>query len=278
MPFRSTSLSSPSELQVDAARLARAVLGFCLLAEFAFVVLDYHINYGKWTETGALRRMFNIAREDSLASWFAVTQTLLIALTLWLVYAILRRSDYPRWRVTGWLVLAVFFTYMAVDDGAQIHERLGTAFKTASVAAGNSLGFFPSYTWQLLFLPLFAALGFFTLVFSWLELREGSLRTLLAAALCLLAVAVGLDFVEGLDDDHPWNAFTWLVEHYDIDPWTRARFGSSDFNTLRHFSKSIEEAVEMAANSFLWFLFLRHLPSVTGGVSLRFRRERASEK
>jgi len=278
MTSRAGSHSSPIELQVDATRLARRVLGLCLLAEFAFVVLDYHINYGKWTETGALRRMFNIAREDSLASWFAVTQAFLIALTLWFVYAILRRSDYPRWRVTGWLVLAVFFTYMAVDDGAQIHERLGTAFKTASVAAGNSLGFFPSYTWQLLFLPLFAALGFFTLVFSWLELREGSLRTLLAAALCLLAVAVGLDFVEGLDDDHPWNAFTWLVEHYDIDPWTRARFGSSDFNTVRHFSKSIEEAMEMAANSFLWFVFLRHLPSITGGVNLRFRREIASEK
>lgn len=257
------------EFDVDARRLARRVLWFCLLAELALLVLDYHVNYGRATEIGALRRMFNTAREDGLASWFAVTQTLLIALTLWLIYSVAKAGRKPRAIVVGWLVLALFFTYMAIDDGAQIHERLGSTFKALREASGASLDFFPSYTWQLIFLPGFAALGFFTVAFLWFELNDNASRALLVAAISLLALAVGLDFVEGLDDDHPWNAYTLLSERYDIVPWTRARFGKSDFDTLRHFSKSIEETIEMAANSLLWFIFLRHLPLMSREFRVR---------
>ena len=86
--------------------------------------------------------MFNTAREDGLASWFAVTQTLLIALTLWLIYSVAKAGRKPRAIVVGWLVLALFFTYMAIDDGAQIHERLGSTFKALREASGASLDFF----------------------------------------------------------------------------------------------------------------------------------------
>ena len=41
--------------------------------------------------------------------------------------------------------------------------------------------------------------------------------------------------------------------------------------TLEHFSRSIEEALEMAANSILWFLFLRHLGARRGELHVRFR-------
>lgn len=64
--------------------------------------------------------MFNIAREDGLASWFAVTQTLFVALTLWLIYTLTKRGGGSRSKVYGWLVLTLFFAYMAVDDGAQM--------------------------------------------------------------------------------------------------------------------------------------------------------------
>ena len=176
--------------RVDTSRLATKILWFCLLCEIAFVILDYHVNYGRWTEIGAMRRMFNTAREDGLASWFAVTQTPLVSLTLWFIYALAKRGHQPRLKVVGWLVLALFFTYMAFDDGVQMHERLGSTFNTVRERSGGSLDFFPSYTWQILFLPGFALLGGFTLCFLWLELHDGALRGALVLAILLLVFAV----------------------------------------------------------------------------------------
>ena len=124
--------------------------------EISFVLLDYHVNYGRLTEVGAIRRLTNIAREDGLASWFGTTQTLLMALTAWGLLLLARAGRSAAWRRTGWLVVAVVFTYMAVDDGAELHERLGTLSSVLRERSGPSpLDLFPSYSWQILFVPLF---------------------------------------------------------------------------------------------------------------------------
>ena len=88
--------TEPVHLTINSERLARRVLIFCLLAEIVFVFLDYHINYGEWTYIGAMRRMFNTAREDGLASWFAMTQTLLAGLTLGLIYISVKNAGGQR--------------------------------------------------------------------------------------------------------------------------------------------------------------------------------------
>ena len=82
-------------LRINTATLALYILVFCIAAEVAFVVLDYYINYRELVDIGAMRRMFNIAREDSLASWFGTTQTLLAGLTLWLIHAVARHHGAP---------------------------------------------------------------------------------------------------------------------------------------------------------------------------------------
>ncbi len=110
-------------------------------------------------------------------------------------------------------------------------------------------------------------MGLFMLIFLWIEL--GRARLLLAMS--LLALAVGLDFIEGLSEDHRWNVYSWLAESTDLDSWTEARFEASAYETLEHFSRSIEEALEMAANSVLWFLFLRHLGTRGDELHIRFR-------
>ncbi|MGH9461199.1 MAG: hypothetical protein ACRD1X_08270 [Vicinamibacteria bacterium] len=262
--------STAVELTIDSEALARRVLILCVVAEILFVLLDYHINFGEWTDIGAMRRLFNIAREDSLASWFATTQTLLAGLTLGLIYLVTRGQPGMGWKATAWLVLASFFIYMAVDDGAQLHERLGSTVDAMRVATGASLDFFPSYTWQLIFLPFFGALGLFMLVFLWRELGSPSSRVLLSTAIAFQVFAVGLDFLEGLEPDHPWNLYAAISDRYDLEPWTESRFGESSYDALDHFSRSMEEALEMAAISILWFLFLRHWSVVPGHLKIRF--------
>ncbi len=266
-------------LQVDVRRLTWTIFAVFLCLEIAWVLLDYHVNYRNRADVSAIRRLFNITREDGIASWFAVTQTFLSGLTCWVVWTVVRRQDAVRWRRIGWLVLALLFTYMAVDDGAKIHERLGTAFEVMAERAeasgeesfaGTLLDFFPSYPWQVVFLPFFGALGLFTLVFLWFELGGGLPRLLVVVAIGCFVTAVSLDFVEGLAEKHPWNLYTWIAERWDLESFTEARFDESPFDTLRHFSKSIEEFLEMLGNTLLWYVFLRRLTETAPDLRFRF--------
>ena len=188
---------------VAPARIARWVFACCLILEIAFVLLDYHVNYGRLTEVGAIRRLTNIAREDGLASWFGTTQTLLVALTAWGILLLTRAGQAPVWRRGGWLIVAITFTYMAVDDGAQLHERLGTLSSALQDGSRSSLlDLFPSYAWQVLFVPLFSLFGVMLAVFLWYELDGRAALLLVVSALACFAVAVGLDFIEGLNGPH----------------------------------------------------------------------------
>ena len=110
------------------------------------------------------------------------------------------------------------------------------------------------------------------LVFLWHELNTKSSRILLLTAISLQVLAVSLDFVEGLDPEHRWNLYTIISERVELDVWAAERFGETAYDALRHFSKSIEEAIEMAAMSIRWFLCLRHLSHVAGDLRVRFFR------
>ena len=90
-----------TELTFRATPLVRAVVAVCVTAEFLFVVLDYHVNYAGLSRIVSVRNLCNIAREDSLASWFGTTQTLLLALTLWMIFLVVRASGADRPRRIG---------------------------------------------------------------------------------------------------------------------------------------------------------------------------------
>lgn len=252
---------APVELYVEWNRLALRALVVCLAAEALLFVLDYHVNYGRLIDVGAMRRLFNTAREDGLASWFASTQTLLLGLTLLGLYFVERSR--------GYLVLALGFLYVAVDDGAQLHERFSSTFD-ALTERSTLAASFPSYTWHVLFLPAFAALGLYLLVFLWRKLEHGGHRLILVSALACVVLAVGLDFVEGLEEGTPGNPYSAAVSRYpSIDAWSRGRFETPGVESLRHFSKSLEETLEMAAISLLLFLLVGHVGRVAPDVRVR---------
>ena len=285
---RASTTVQIEELTIDPPRLAKKILIFCVAAELAFVFLDYHLNYGNLVNLASVLFLFNIANETGFAAWFATTQTLLAGLTLWLIYVAVRRQTGPKWKSTGWLVLAAFFTYMALDDGVQLHERVGTIFQVLTVEDRGSAGYFPSYYWQLLFVPIFGILGLFSLGFLWSQLNSRSSRILLVAALGCFVIAVVMDFFEGLDPVHRWNVYRAISDDFDLatwtetghpnalEAWTQARFDRSAYDTLRHFSKSIEETLEMLGNSLFWYLFLCHLSVAAGGLRIRFGPRRST--
>jgi hypothetical protein len=256
-PSTSATEFGATRIAIDGRRLPVRIFVFCLVIELLFVLLDAVVNYGELTDLGPLKRLFNITREDGLATWFMVTQTFVAALVLWLIFLVHRSRSCATRKIAAWGFLAGFFTYMAADDGAKIHERLGSIFSEVNETAGSDppadalehlQGMFPSYDWQLVALPLLAAAGLFMVVFLLREIHDRKGRVLLFLAPGFMATAVGLDFIEGLDDSHAWN----------IQVWIREAFGLTKY-TVRHFAKSLEEFLEMVAISLLLMLFIRQL-------------------
>jgi len=248
---------------------------FFLVIELFLVLLDAVVNYGELTDLGPIKRLFNITREDGLATWFMAIQTFLAALVLWLIFLVHRGRCSSSRQVFAWGFLAGFFTYMAADDGAKIHERMGSVFsELSSSGSGPPDGLperlqamFPSYEWQLVMLPVLASAGLFMLIFLWRELRDRKGRVLLLLAVSLMVLAVGLDFIEGLDDSHAWNIHVWIREAFDLSKYT-----------VRHFGKSLEEFLEMVAISLLLMLFVRHLiKTVDSRLLIDFRGPQVME-
>jgi len=248
--------AEPIRIRVNMDQLIRNILIFCIGCEIGFVLMDIIFNFLEFSEYKTIRRFWNIAREESLASWFGTTQTFMAGLTLWLIFFINKHTETSWKTVFGWFVLAMFFTYMAIDDGAEIHERLGTVFelmseknegtKALSSWAARLLAFFPSYPWQLLFLPFFGIVGVFMFFFLWARLDVKTARLMILLALACFVAAVCLDFIEGLDKNHQWNIHTMIREKYDLEKYT-----------VRHFSKSLEEFLEMLGITLFWTSFIQ---------------------
>jgi len=275
-------MNTPVELRYDATTLARRVLLICVSIEFLFFTLDFNVNYAEGSSVGAVQRLFNTALEDSLPAWFSIMQTAAVAATVWLIVAIVRRTG-TRAQTIGWTAIAGFFTYLAFDDGAMIHERIGTYYEEAvelDGAAASGIGawtasVFPSYEWQLVFLPIFALMGMFTFVFLLRELQGWRPKVVVLVAMGCLAAAIGIDFFEGLDRGHPLNPYTTITERFEFSYWTAYTFNATEYDTLHHFSRSIEECTEMFAMTLLWSVFIGHLGVAWRDVRVSFAGQAA---
>ena len=131
------------------------------------------------------------------------------------------------------------------------------------------LNTFPSYDWQIVFMPIFATMGFFTFGFMLRELDGWKPKLTVFLALSFLATAVVADFFEGLSQTHPLNPYTWAAQNWHLDYWTARTFDMSLYDTLIHFSRSLEECLEMFAMTLLWTVFLSHLVNQADGMRIR---------
>ena len=216
---------------------------FIILSSIAvsLVFLDLIINYAEMVPLPPIQRIFNIAREDSLSNFISSVQELIVGSIVWCIFA--------NRRTWGWAITACLFTYIGLDDGASIHERVGTAFKMVMVGEGDQrLGFYSSYPWQVVFLPIFGSMGLVMIHTVWKEVKDQTAWIRFVIAFACYVAAVGLDFVEGKANQHS-EISTWLSQHW---------FTINDYS-VRHFSKVIEEFLEFYGTSMFLLCFLQHL-------------------
>lgn len=244
---------------LDSKKTVSWTFFFLISLSLIFFLLDIVINYNQLTTLPSIRRLFNLAREDSLAAWFASTQTLLTGFLLFLNYFKTCQMTPIRWRRWGWFFLATFFVYLAIDDGAAIHERVGTAlehWRERQPESQSVLDHFPSYSWQIVFGPIFFAIGIFIVVFLWRELTSWRSKGLIFLALSCYVLAEGLDFIEGLD-----GAYVVIAQKL----WQTRDFVS-------HFARDIEEFLELIGTSFFFLAFLNRFFEGTSEFQVKINK------
>ena len=252
---------TPVTFPLNAAEFSRNLLIYCIFIEIFLVLLDVIFSYGNLIDIFSINRLANITRELGLASWFQTIQTFMVALTLWLILLVCKKDTQLAKSATGWRILVFFFLYMAIDDGTQIHERLGDVFRDLfkvetgqeAISWGSKLlEFFPSWPWQIIILPMLAGFGIFMFLFLWHQIKTATARKMLVLAVSFFIMAVCLDFIEGLPKEHGLNLYIWIMNQFDLS-----------FYTVSHFGKSFEEFLEMLGMSLLWYIFVVHLFRLT---------------
>ena len=260
---------APVLIKIDQNQMLWWLIPGLVTAEIAIVMLDALIVEFVWVSMGAGQRLFNITREDGVANFFSSFQMLAVGAVLLLITLVVRgQHQGSRSRlVWGWGLITALFFYMGVDDATKLHERVGTIFSELVTGPGGRpdpgfLGrlydFFPSYTWQLVLGPFVAVGGLFVIVFLMRQLPSLHLKLVVWAAMGLLVIAVGMDFVEGME-----NGFMLRV----------ADVFSTFPSRAEHFSKSIEEFLEMAGTTIFLFVFLKTLMYATPSITLELNHQ-----
>ncbi len=252
-----TSDGAPPTFRFDVPRIAVRVVIVCVVAELLFVLSDYVFNFIEYAPDRAIRRLFNPAREGSIPSWFSSTQFIAAGVVCAMAALVTRARKLSRWTWMGWGAVAGFFVFMGIDDAAMIHERVGSAVgrimerrEDADVGVVGALNDVPTYAWQVFVAPFFALAGLAMTVFLWKRLRAFGLFSFAFLGMACFATAVSMDFVEGME-----GVFEGLADRWDLEEYT-----------VSHYSKVIEETLEMLGTTAFLFAFLRYTGEVAAGV------------
>ena len=241
-------------LDINSRRTLWIIFLFCVVIVILLFSLDYAVSWHEGSSRESIRSMFDTTAEHSIAGWFSATLTFVVAIAAWANVVLVRNIDSPVWRRTGWLIIALLFTYLSLDDGAAIHEHLGGGLKQTPVI-GDVIGAYSSYSWHIVILPFFVVMGCFMLIFLWKELAHRNERIGILAAFSFFALAIGQDYIEG------------TIEEYD---WFQATYGMDSYAIL-HFAKSLEESLEMLGMTIFLVVFLSHLMRTFRTITLRFQ-------
>jgi hypothetical protein len=183
-----------------------------------------------------LTRLFDLDGEYNVPSYFSFI--VLLSAAALLVFIGLHRRPGERPRARYWLGLALVFTFLAADEGFELHERLGRV--SAGFLGTHEL---TSYVWLLPYAILCVAL---LVVYSRFlrQLPPTDRKRVFLSGLVYVAGAAGAEFIGAL------YVHYYHTEHalgYDIE-------------------SAIEESLEMAGAILFIYALLRYIEAyVTAG-------------
>jgi len=247
---------------IDMQKLIKIIFITCIAMQIFLIIFDYIFNYLDVFDEKGIRRIWNIARENSLPTWFSSTQTQLLGVTVFFI-AIVQAPYISRFKLGMWLFIGLFFLWIGIDDSAEIHEKLGGALERMAKKDGNQgviIEFLlknPSFPWHTLIAPIFALCGLIVTIFLWTTFWQLKLTRYLVLGFGCWAIAQGIDFTEGLKN---------------IDEFYESIQKSLDIErkyAISHTSKVIEEILEMFGTTLLWIGFLKYFATVSHNTQIK---------
>jgi hypothetical protein len=203
----------------------------------AAVEISYHVLDHKRL-LGAVRQ-FSLIRESNVPTWYSALLLTACALSLGVI-GVTRPAGKGNYR-RHWLILALIFLYMSMDEAAIIHEMTIRPIRDALHLSGALY-----YAWTL---PAAILMAIFLLSYL------GFLRHLPASSRNRFILA-GLIFVGG--------AFgTELIIGYLRD--------SEGYKFASIFFSAFQEIMEMSGSSLFLAALLRHLAADGGQIRIKIR-------
>lgn len=198
-----------------------------LVLSLALVIADFFAFF--FVPDTFFHKIFIATKEQTPLTWLSAVSFLMIALAA--------LSIASRTRMFTWHWLAIAFAFFSLDDASYLHERLAGYFRDHTLALQD----FPSYLWVVLYAPLLITSLGFLLVVLWRH-AAGVLRPWVTLAVLALALAFGLDFLDGLIQRESVPILC-LTQHCQT--------------TLLHLFRLTEELLEVWATGLLGYLLLR---------------------
>jgi len=176
---------------------ARDLLIACLFVEAWLVFLHFQLALHATPTVRALGQAFDMRREASIATYWSCLLTLGIGLVCFCVTVIQRRNGSAKLSCRGWAYAGIVFVCLSVDDAIAFHEKIGAI---TSLELMHSLNY-PSYPWHVSVAPIITFCLLSAAFVIWRDVRriEG-LTAILLLALGCFAIALGLDFMEGIEE------------------------------------------------------------------------------
>ena len=255
-------MSEANFKQINMQKWITTIFIACVFAEFALVAFDYIFNYHDVLDDKQFRRIWNVARENSIPTWFSSIQAQLLGVTV-IFIAVVQKHRISVIKTWGWILIGLFFIFIGIDDFAAIHEKLGGVLERIAKKDGRDDGAIvstllknPSFSWHTFIAPIFALCGLAIALFLWMEFWKLNLFRYLFLGFGCWIVAQSLDFLEGLPNIDDYYK---LVQDY---------FSIKKSYFVSHTFKVVEEYLEMLGTTLLWVGFLSYFSHVADGLKL----------
>lgn len=183
---------------------------FLLLGHIAAFIEDYVRHaYSKLAKN--IIRLFDFNLENNVPTWFSVLILAFAAVLLFIIY--LNKKAMLDKSAIYWLMLAIIFVFLSIDESVQIHEEVARILRPS---LGKNVSGFLYWAWVIPYglFVLFAGIFFLRFVLS---LPARTRNFFFISGFMFIAGALGLEFIEGYfytlyGLNHIYNRILYCIE------------------------------------------------------------------
>ena len=236
-------LELPSSTFLAVLALVVPLLAVAHLVGYAVYYTSAYVSYFETEDYLKILTVFDLNEEGNLAAWYSSFTLLLSSTLLGLIAcdAVHKRDQYR----LHWIVLAIIFLYLSIDETAMLHERTMRRLRNAL-----GLGGFFYYSWVVIAIPALLVLA--CSYFRFLMVIQPAVRNpIVLAGVLYVAGALGVEMVEG----YYHEAYGYTATYAMI--------------------VAVEETLEMLGILVFLQALFRYLRDHVCEIRLRFDRDRA---